>query len=128
MAIMSPTQSTVVPTKVTEPTPTPTPSAIDAEIMCQRFVKDMLRSPSTASFGGWLEDLDEAEFITDKIKVDNLVPDTRTLHGSGVWLVNGEVDSENGFGAMIRSRYMCVLDDDPDSEMWYLLDIYIISR
>jgi hypothetical protein len=56
-----------------------------AEVMCERFVEDNLKSPSTAEFDS-------------------------TGSGAGKhWTVTGTVDSENSFGAMMRNDYSCEL-------------------
>lgn len=57
----------------------------EAESQCEGFVDSRLKAPSTADY-----DLTAEE------------------QGSG-WLVTGTVDSENGFGAKIRSSVRCVL-------------------
>lgn len=58
---------------------------IMAEIMCEEFVKDRLKAPATAEFSN-----QRAESIGDQR-----------------WDVTGTVDSENSFGALIRSNYRC---------------------
>lgn len=58
----------------------------DAESACETFVKQQLKSPSTAQF-------------------------TVTMHGQivgdGLWAVVGTVDAQNSFGATIRNSYYC---------------------
>ncbi len=118
---------TNTPTSTPGPTNTPTPDIGDdimAEIMCQNFVEERLKSPSTAEFGGWLEDWDEAVFIEAET-ASELGVDTTNLRNLGVWVVKGQVDAQNSFGAMIRSEYICVMDYDKNNEVWYLLDISI---
>lgn len=67
----------------------------DAVIACQSLVKDELKSPGSAKFSG------------------------ATATGSGSsWTSQGEVDSQNGFGAMIRTSYSCVLSYDDSSDSW----------
>lgn len=56
-----------------------------AEDSCKEWVKDKLKAPSTADFSD--------------VKVDG--PD------SGPWVVTGQVDAENGFGAMLRTGWLC---------------------
>lgn len=73
-------------------TPHPADST-DATIVCQKFVTDQLRAPSTAVFSPDSETAASHIGIADK-------PDT--------WRVQGWVDSQNSFGAQIRSRYDCV--------------------
>lgn len=57
-----------------------------AKQACHEWVKDQLKSPSTADFSG----------------------ETVTGDSSG-WTITGDVDSENGFGAMLRSTWTCTV-------------------
>lgn len=68
-----------------------------AQVMCERFIEDRLKSPSTAEF--------ETE---DRL----LLPSKR-------WQIIGTVDSENSFGAMIRNDYGCQVKYKGDDE-WRL--------
>lgn len=54
-----------------------------ARYACEERVKNSLKSPSTADFSGV------------------------TTTGSGPYSVTGDVDSQNGFGAMVRSSFSC---------------------
>lgn len=63
---------------------------IDARIGCERLVKDNLKSPGTAKFPG--------PFSGDYAEVRD--------NGLG-WLYSSYVDSQNGFGAIIRTRFSC---------------------
>ena len=65
-------------------------SKLSAYTMSQTFVKEKLKSPSTA------------EFTCDYEKDVNQISDS-------MFVVNGFVDSQNGFGAMLRSSYRCVV-------------------
>lgn len=56
------------------------------------FVKQRLKSPSTAKFPGIFE------------KNDHI-----TELGGGKYRISSWVDSQNGFGAMIRSRWSCTI-------------------
>ena len=56
----------------------------------KEFVKDRLKSPSTAEFPGTYE---KKNHVTDL--------------GNGIYLINSWVDSQNGFGAIIRSHWSC---------------------
>lgn len=69
---------------------TKTHSKLEAYTMSQTFVKEKLKSPSTA------------EFTCDYEKDVNQISDS-------MFVVNGFVDSQNGFGAMLRSSYRCTL-------------------
>lgn len=59
-------------------------NSVEAQIACENRVKDALKSPSTADFD------DE-------------------VTGSGPYTVTGTVDSENSFGAMLRSDFRCTV-------------------
>lgn len=92
--------------------------------MCQHFVKENLKAPSTADFGGLFEDWEEATFLNLEL-TSSLGVDVSQLRGPGVWVVTGKVDAQNEFGAMLRSDYVCVMDYESATDMWYLLDISI---
>ena len=100
--------------------------------MCRDFVKDNLRSPSTADFGGFFDDWDIAVFFsTEALANLDIEPSDFGLTDfriNGAWFVEGEVDAENAFGATIRSDYICLLDYEDSTGTWYLLDISITSR
>ena len=57
-----------------------------ASIQCENFVKNNLKSPSTANFPN-------LPMITDK--------------GNGTFEVTGYVDAENSFGATLRNFFIC---------------------
>ncbi|GAW57330.1 hypothetical protein [Nocardioides sp. PD653] len=71
----------------------------DAQEACEGYVRDSLKSPSSAEFS-------EAE---------------ATERGEYGFTVSGSVDSENGFGAMIRNRYECRVNSIGDD--WLLIDL-----
>ena len=54
---------------------------------CVTAVTDRLKAPATAEFAG----IDDVEVTKD----------------GGNYTISGAVDSENGFGALIRSSWMC---------------------
>lgn len=68
------------------------PTDIDAFVMCKQFMGDRLKAPSTASFATAADDgvairrIDQAQFR-----------------------VQAYVDAQNSFGAMIRTRYTCLV-------------------
>lgn len=87
-------------TQIAEPPPaTPQPRqpwAIEAWVMAQDFVKQGLKSPSTASFGSvWSEYQKPDKCVT-------------ALDGDRYRVV-GWVDSQNAFGATIRNRFALTL-------------------
>jgi hypothetical protein len=61
---------------------------IAAYVMCEQFVKERLKAPATAEFGGY-------------------VNSTVTPKGTGHFAVSGYVDAQNSFGAKLRSRFAC---------------------
>lgn len=61
----------------------------DEAAACRDAVTERLKSPSTAEFG-----------------------EATTAKGDGKVLVAGVVDSENGFGANVRSDYRCETDGE----------------
>jgi|TARA_R110000796_G_scaffold60351_1_gene139693 hypothetical protein len=58
----------------------------------EEFVKQSLKSPSTAKFPGTYEKRDYITKVSDN-----------------KYIIDAWVDSQNGFGAMIRSKYHCVI-------------------
>ena len=77
-----------------------TPSDTDARFMCRQFVEDRLKSPATADF-------------TDET--------VTTLSGDR-FRVTGLVDSQNSFGALVRSNFSCAMRYDGE-ERWTLTSI-----
>ena len=61
-----------------------------AESVCEDYVTDRLKAPASAEFPG----------------ADRVVSST-----ADEWTVVASVDSENGFGAMIRTDYVCTVRD-----------------
>jgi hypothetical protein len=70
-----------------------------ATVMCEDFVEERLKAPSTADFSG--------------------VFDTTVTGTDDSYTVVGHVDAENSFGAMIRSNYTCNIRDNGD-DSWTL--------
>jgi len=78
-----------------------TGSKIEAWTMAQQFIKQYLKSPSTARF--------------DDQSYERAV----SYLGDGRYVVSGWVDSQNGFGAMLRSHFRMELRCDGST--WLLL-------
>lgn len=118
---------TATPTMTPRPTSTPDISdRISAEVMCKQFVRDNLLSPSSADFGGFFDDWDTAIFVEkESTQFQSLDIDMSRVMGPGVWIVLGEVDAQNAFGAVIRSDYLCVMEYRSSNETWNLLKILI---
>jgi hypothetical protein len=69
-----------------------------AEVMCEGFVKDRLKSPSSAEF------------------------DTSFTGSGPTYTVTGTVDSQNSFGAMVRNEFSCTVRHDGDGG-WQLVQL-----
>lgn len=91
-----------------------TPSHTDAEVMCEKFVKNRLKSPGTADFPGVTDD--------DYAK-------TKVLSNAKPWKykVTGVVDSQNGYGATVRSNYVCTVSTK-NRTSWHLDDMDMHQR
>lgn len=63
----------------------PATQRMGAQSACESMVKDRLKAPATADFTGV------------------------TTTGAGPWTTTGSVDSQNSFGAQIRSSFRCEL-------------------
>jgi hypothetical protein len=61
-------------------------------VSSQQFVRDRLKAPSTAEFPIAMDDDDQYRKINDS-----------------TFKVESYVDSENGFGAKIRTNYSCMI-------------------
>jgi hypothetical protein len=76
-----------------------------AFIMCQKPVKSSLKSPSSAKFPYAHE---QGVF---------------SVHiGDGEYAVKGYVDSQNGFGAQIRTGWTCQIKENVNNT-WQLIDL-----
>ncbi len=64
---------------------------------CQKAVLERLKAPATAVFSPDDEEL----FAEPGFNAED-----------GRWMYFGNVDSENGFGALLRSEYACQITDD----------------
>lgn len=60
-----------------------------AQVSCEDAVSNMLKAPATAKFDNWV----------------------RNANGDGSFTVTGTVDSQNSFGAMLRSQFSCKVRD-----------------
>lgn len=77
--------------------------------VCTQFVKDRLKSPSTAKFRNFYED--DGEVVV--------------THAADTYTVSSTVDSENGFGAMLRSTFRCEVRHVSGTS-WRLVDLQIV--
>lgn len=113
---------TPAPTATDKPTPTPKPTnpaasleGVLAKNMCQKFVSEKLKSPASAEFGNYQND------YIPLAKVKEVGADTikEIKNPDGIWRITGSVDAQNGFGAMIRSNYTCIVDHDLQANSWH---------
>lgn len=88
--------------------PPPLPSNTEAYIMGQTFVKQMLVSPASAEFPY----SDEAQVVK---------------YGDSVYAIKSFVDSQNGFGAMLRSDYIIKIKY-MGNDRWRLLEKALETR
>jgi|GEM_PF-1697113 hypothetical protein len=58
----------------------------------ENFVKNKLKSPSSAVFPSYREQIEHTDYL-----------------GEDVFKIKSWVDSQNGFGAMIRTRFVCTI-------------------
>ncbi|OSI09291.1 Uncharacterised protein [Neisseria zoodegmatis] len=63
-----------------------------AQAACESAVKQLLKAPATAEFGGW----------------------GRNRNGDGTYTITGSVDAHNSYGAMLRSSFNCTVRDKGD--------------
>ena len=61
-----------------------------AQVACQDTIKDRLKAPATAQFDNWI----------------------RSANADGTYTITGTVDSQNAFGAMLRSKFSCRVSDN----------------
>ena len=83
---------------------------VEAWTMAQLFLEDHLKSPSTASYGWQTSD------------------DCVTNLGDGVYQVKGWVDSQNGFGATVRMKFVVKVKDAGDGNTWSLVGKPIMAQ
>lgn len=83
--------------------------AFGAFDVCKEFVTDRLRSPGSAEFRNYFED-------------DGEVRVTGT--GNGPYVVRSTVDSQNGFGALLRSDFTCTVNHVGDGN-WRLVRVEV---
>lgn len=79
------------------------PDEIDAAIACKNFVEDRLKSPSTAKFP--------------------LVASKARPLGTNKFALVSYVDSQNGFGVIIRTDFKCIVYYDVEKQLWELMQL-----
>lgn len=76
----------------------------EARSLCHKQVANRLKSPSTADFEGL------TEFAAERT--------------ADSWKVSGHVDSQNSFGATIRTQYTCNVRPTSESEAMVTVDLH----
>ena len=87
---------------------TPCGTAGMAYVMSQAAVKMLLRAPATAQFPA--------------------SPSVAHFQGNCTWYIMGELDSQNGFGALLRSNYVATMIYRPSSDTWGATEVNILPN
>jgi hypothetical protein len=82
--------------------------SLEAFDICKEFVKDRLKSPSSAVFRNYFQD--DGEVVV-------------TGRGTGPYTVRSTVDSDNSFGASLRLPFTCRVSRVDDG--WHLDDLVL---
>lgn len=82
---------------------------VTAWVMATEFIEARLKSPSTASYGGLLS----GDYQNPEEHV--------TVLGENLYLVTGWVDSQNSFGATVRSKFKVKIQNMGDDK-WKLIE------
>lgn len=88
---------------------------IEVWVAAQGIIKQRLKAPSTADFGGIFGDYQDPR-------------DCVTRQGTNLFSVQGWVDAQNAFGAKVRSDFSLKIRYDPDKETWFGSEILIVNR
>jgi hypothetical protein len=86
------------------------PDETDAFVYCQLHIKKALRSPASADFPSITADGNKIVLMKK---------------GPPEWqyFVRSYVDSQNGFGAMIRTHFTCTMNKQPQWDHWVVEDV-----
>ena len=77
------------------------PDKYGAMDVCHQFIEDRLKAPSTADY-----------------------VDEQVVQRGKTWTVTGSVDSENSFGAKVRSTFICQVEPtDAEGSNWHLVNL-----
>ena len=80
------------------------PDAMDAYIMAKQLIEKQLKAPATADF---------ASFRNSRV----------TSQPGDEWTVESYVDSQNGFGALIRTRFTIKMMVNRDTKYWQAVSL-----
>ena len=86
------------------------PDAIGAKVMCESFMKKRLKSPGTANFAGPFDGVEGARHLGLKNNVHT-------------YEINSWVDSQNSFGATVRTKFYCKISNVMGSDDWRLVEL-----
>ena len=78
--------------------------SIGAWVVCEKFVKDRLKSPASAEFPPNYSSY--TKNLTDK-----------------KYEVSAYVDSQNSFGASLRTKFTCTVEYQPQTDKYKLIDL-----
>jgi len=88
----------------------------EALVMAQQFIKDRLKSPSTASFGSFFKgEFQSAEKCVTPIENQE-------------YIVRGWVDSQNSFGGTVRTNFMIRIKDKGSGKWGLIGDPVMVDR
>jgi hypothetical protein len=76
--------------------------------VCQRFVRNQLRAPSTAEFPA----------ASREYAIEHA--------GGGTYTVRGYVDAQNAFGGTVRQRFVC-MTTHKDGDTWGLDNVALLD-
>lgn len=82
----------------------PADRSLEAKAMCETFVKRQLKAPASAKFSG--------ESATKVSDVE--------------YTAGGSVDSQNSFGALLRSTFACDLTYDAAKQEWTSKSVSVV--
>lgn len=80
-----------------------------ASVMCEKFVKQKLKSPGSAKFQSFLDQ------------------DISFNETAGTYMVRSHVDSDNSLGVSVRKTYRCVVKS-ADGDKWELVELTGLDR
>ena len=79
-----------------------TQKKVEAKVMCEKFIKDRLKSPTSAKFSEGIENI---EYLGEK-----------------KYKYKGTVDAKNSFNASLRKNFICVVKDE-GNDKWSLIGL-----
>jgi hypothetical protein len=97
----------------TEPVEWTGPSGSAGGLFCKGYARTQLKSPSTADFPWGV------------IEAQPAIGDENKPTADQTWVVRSYVDSQNGFGAVVRTQYSCDLKPPTSAEEdWEIVNFW----